>query len=71
MATLDGLENGSLEAREQPEDGVSFAPKITVEDAHVDWTEPAMARRPPDPGLHARARRVDDVRRASGSSSAR
>ena len=37
------LEIGSLEAREQPEDGISFAPKITVEDAHVDWTEPAMA----------------------------
>ena len=43
VATLDGLEVGSLEAREQPEDGISFAPKITVEDAHVDWTEPAMA----------------------------
>ena len=43
VATLDGLETGSLEAREQPEDGISFAPKITVEDAHVDWTEPAMA----------------------------
>jgi len=43
VATLDGLEIGTLEAREQPEDGISFAPKITVEDAHVDWTEPAMA----------------------------
>jgi methionyl-tRNA formyltransferase len=43
VATLDGLEIGSLEAREQPEDGISFAPKITVEDARVDWTEPAMA----------------------------
>jgi methionyl-tRNA formyltransferase len=43
VATLDGLEIGSLEAREQPEDGISFAPKITVEDAHVDWTEPATA----------------------------
>ena len=42
VATLDGIEDGSIEAREQPEDGVSFAPKITVEDAHVDWTEPAM-----------------------------
>ena len=27
----------------QPADGVSFAPKITVEDARVDWTEPAVA----------------------------
>lgn len=43
VATLDGIEDGSLEAREQPADGVSFAPKIAVEDAHVDWTEPAVA----------------------------
>jgi methionyl-tRNA formyltransferase len=43
VATLDGIEDGSLEAREQPSDGVSFAPKIAVEDAHVDWTEPAVA----------------------------
>jgi methionyl-tRNA formyltransferase len=41
VATLDGIEDGSLEAREQPVDGVSFAPKITVEDAHVSWSEPA------------------------------
>jgi methionyl-tRNA formyltransferase len=43
VATLDGIESGDLEAREQPEDGVSFAPKVLVEDAHVDWTEPAAA----------------------------
>ncbi len=43
VATLDGIEDGSLEAREQQADGVSFAPKITVDDAHVDWGEPAMA----------------------------
>jgi methionyl-tRNA formyltransferase len=43
VATLDGIADGSLEARPQPADGVSFAPKITVDDAHVDWTEPAMA----------------------------
>jgi methionyl-tRNA formyltransferase len=41
--TLDGIEDGSLEAREQPPEGVSLAPKITVEDARVDWTEPAIA----------------------------
>ena len=41
VATLDGLEDGSLEAREQPAEGVSLAPKITVDDARVDWTEPA------------------------------
>ena len=56
MQTLDGIEDGTLEAREQPADGVSLAPKITVEDARVDWTEPAVAvdRRiracTPDPG---------------------
>ena len=43
VATLDGIEDGSLVAREQPEDGVSIAPKILVEDAEVDWTEPAVA----------------------------
>ena len=43
VTTLDGIESGDLEAREQPADGVSFAPKITVEDAHVDWTQPAIA----------------------------
>jgi methionyl-tRNA formyltransferase len=42
VATLDGIEDGSIEAREQGQDGVTFAPKITVEDARVDWTEPAM-----------------------------
>ncbi|MEZ0071898.1 methionyl-tRNA formyltransferase [Planotetraspora sp. GP83] len=42
LATLDGVEDGALEARPQPSDGVSFAPKIGVEDARVDWTAPAM-----------------------------
>lgn len=41
VSTLDGIENGSLVAQEQPGDGVSFAPKITVEDARLDWTTPA------------------------------
>ena len=43
VQTLDGIEEGSLEAREQQEDGVSFAPKIQVDDARVDWTDPAVA----------------------------
>ena len=42
VATLDGIADGSLEAREQPADGVTLAPKITVDDARVDWSEPAM-----------------------------
>ncbi|MFG1701828.1 methionyl-tRNA formyltransferase [Nonomuraea sp. M3C6] len=41
-ATLDGIENGTLEARPQPADGVTVAPKISVDDAQVDWAAPAM-----------------------------
>ncbi|GAB2855613.1 methionyl-tRNA formyltransferase [Nocardioides pacificus] len=43
VSTLDGIADGSLVAREQQEEGVSFAPKILVEDARIDWTEPAVA----------------------------
>ena len=43
VATLDGIGNGSIVAREQPADGVSLAPKIAVDDARVDWTRPALA----------------------------
>ena len=42
VATLDGIESGELEAREQPADGVSLAPKITPADAEVDWRKPAI-----------------------------
>ncbi|GHH62479.1 methionyl-tRNA formyltransferase [Streptosporangium violaceochromogenes] len=41
-ATLDGIEDGTLEAVPQPADGVSLAPKIGVDDARVDWSAPAM-----------------------------
>ena len=34
----------------QPADGVSIAPKLTVDDARVDWTQPALARRPAGSG---------------------
>ena len=40
---LDGIEDGSLVAVPQPADGVSYAPKITVEDARIRWEEPARA----------------------------
>ena len=65
VQTLDGIEDGTLEAREQPADGVSFAPKITVEDAQVVWTEPAVARRPPHPGVYAGPGRLVDARRGA------
>lgn len=41
VATMDGLEDGTLVARPQPTEGVSLAPKLTVEEARVDWTLPA------------------------------
>jgi len=43
VATLDGIESGELEAREQSADGVSLAPKITPADAEIDWRRPAIA----------------------------
>jgi methionyl-tRNA formyltransferase len=42
VATLDGIEDGRLVARPQPADGITLAPKITVEDAAVDWNAPAL-----------------------------
>jgi methionyl-tRNA formyltransferase len=40
VASLDGLEDGSIVPVPQPSDGVSLAPKVTVEEARVDWTLP-------------------------------
>ena len=42
VATLDGIERGDLRPVTQPSDGVSLAPKITVDDARVDWSAPAV-----------------------------
>lgn len=42
VATLDGIEDGTLRPVPQPADGITQAPKITVEDARVLWTYPAM-----------------------------
>ncbi|MER6124479.1 methionyl-tRNA formyltransferase [Streptomyces sp. NPDC001795] len=41
-ATMDGIQDGTLKAVPQPAEGVTLAPKITVEDAHVDWSAPAL-----------------------------
>jgi methionyl-tRNA formyltransferase len=43
VATLDGIESGQVEARPQPEDGVSLAPKLSPADAQVRWQLPAAA----------------------------
>jgi methionyl-tRNA formyltransferase len=41
--TLDALEVGAAVAVPQPSTGVSFAPKLTSDDARVRWGEPALA----------------------------
>jgi methionyl-tRNA formyltransferase len=41
VATLDGIEDGTVLAVPQPDDGISFAPKLTTDDARVDWKMPA------------------------------
>ncbi|WP_406108407.1 methionyl-tRNA formyltransferase [Micromonospora globbae] len=43
VAVLDAIEDGTARAEPQPADGVSLAPKLTVEDARVRWTDPAFA----------------------------
>jgi methionyl-tRNA formyltransferase len=43
VATLDALEAGELQAVAQPVEGVSLAPKISVQDARVRWGTPALA----------------------------
>jgi methionyl-tRNA formyltransferase len=56
VATLDGIQDGTLTAIPQPAEGVSLAPKITVADAEVDWKLPAhvvdrlIRACTPDPG---------------------
>ncbi len=56
VATLDGIEAGTIQAVPQPAEGVSFAPKITPVDARVDWKMPAhvvdrlIRACTPDPG---------------------
>ncbi len=59
VSTMDGIADGELRAVPQPADGVSYAPKVTADDARVRFTEPAFAvdRRvrsvTPDPGAWA------------------
>ena len=43
VSVLDAIEAGKAQAVPQPREGVSLAPKITVEDAQVRWGEPAFA----------------------------
>ena len=43
VAVLDALADGTARAEPQPADGVTLAPKLTVEDARVRWSDPAFA----------------------------
>jgi methionyl-tRNA formyltransferase len=43
VATLDGIEHGTIAAKTQPTEGVSYAGKVTVADAEIDWSVPAFA----------------------------
>ncbi|MET0896528.1 MAG: methionyl-tRNA formyltransferase [Mycobacterium sp.] len=40
-ATLDGIEDGTLVPLSQPSEGISLAPKVSVEQARVRWDLPA------------------------------
>ncbi|HET8594655.1 MAG TPA: methionyl-tRNA formyltransferase [Intrasporangium sp.] len=43
VATVDGIESGTLVPKPQPAEGVSLAPKIDVDDARIRWDGPALA----------------------------
>ncbi|MET7949944.1 methionyl-tRNA formyltransferase [Micromonospora sp. NPDC005324] len=43
VAVLDAIADGTARAEPQPADGVSLAPKLTVDDARVRWNDPAFA----------------------------
>ncbi|HVV23601.1 MAG TPA: methionyl-tRNA formyltransferase [Pseudonocardiaceae bacterium] len=43
LSTVDGIADGTLRAVDQPADGVTYAGKVTVDDARVDFTAPALA----------------------------
>ncbi|QXV58216.1 methionyl-tRNA formyltransferase [Amycolatopsis sp. TNS106] len=43
VSTMDGIADGTLLAVEQTGDGVTYAPKVTVEDARVSFADPATA----------------------------
>jgi methionyl-tRNA formyltransferase len=43
VATLDGIADGIAQPVPQPADGASYAPKLTAQDAHVNFGAPAFA----------------------------
>jgi methionyl-tRNA formyltransferase len=43
VATLDGIQDGTIVANTQPSEGVSYAGKVNAADAEIDWSAPAFA----------------------------
>jgi methionyl-tRNA formyltransferase len=43
VRTIPDYVTGKIEARAQPAEGVSYAPKIKKADGEIDWTQPARA----------------------------
>jgi len=43
VATLDGIASGTVHPVPQPAEGVSYAPKLTAQDAHLNFRAPAFA----------------------------
>ncbi|MEV6927689.1 methionyl-tRNA formyltransferase [Dactylosporangium sp. NPDC051485] len=43
VRVLDGIASGEISAVPQPHEGITTAPKVTVEDAEVRWADPAFA----------------------------
>ena len=42
VAAIEGLDEGTLIARAQPEDGVTYAHKLAKDEGHLAWTLPAV-----------------------------
>jgi len=40
IGTLDGIEAGELVPVDQPNDGITYAPKLSIEDSRVRWDDP-------------------------------
>ncbi len=42
-STLDGIEDGTVQAVPQATEGVSYAPKLDADAGHIRWDQPALA----------------------------
>ena len=41
VGSLDAIEDGTARFAPQPDEGVTLAPKLTIDDAHLDWADSA------------------------------